>query len=178
MDASKRSAHGNAYFTGFGKAKRIVLFDTLLQNHTPDEILSILAHELGHYKLGHIAQHLALSAGLSLLGFAALGFAFASGSLASLFGLNPDPGLDLVAAAIAAQPLLHFISPLMSFLSRRAEYQADSFAKAMAGPSPMISALKKLARSNLTTLTPDALYASFYYSHPPVPARIARLSGA
>ena len=127
--------------------------------------------------IGHIAQHIALSAALSWLGFAALGFAFASGSLASLFGLNSDRGLDLVVAAIAAQPLLHFVSPLMSFLSRRAEYQADNFAKAMAGPSPMISALKKLARSNLTTLTPDALYASIYYSHPPVPARIARLSG-
>jgi STE24 endopeptidase len=174
MDASRRSTHGNAYFTGFGKAKRIVFFDMLLQNHTPDEILSILAHELGHYKLGHIGQRVAESAVLTLLGFAVLYWAFASG-VASQFGLPSDPGLVLILILMALGPVMHLISPLTSFLSRRAEYQADGFAKAMAGPEPMISALTRLSRDNLSTLTPDRLYALFYYSHPPVPARIARL---
>jgi STE24 endopeptidase len=178
MDASRRSTHGNAYFTGFGKAKRIVFFDTLLQNHTPDEILSILAHELGHYKLGHMGQRIAESAIMAFLGFAVLRWAFAGGGLAGAFGLPADPGLILIVVSTAMGPLLHLLSPLTSFLSRRAEYQADSFAKAMAGSAPMISALTKLARDNLSTLTPDTLYALFYYSHPPVPARIARLSAA
>ncbi len=178
MDASRRSAHGNAYFTGFGKAKRIVFFDTLLQKHTQDEILSILAHELGHYKLGHIGQRIAESAVFAFLGFAILGWAFASGGLTGAFGLPDDPGLTLIVVSAAIGPFLHLLSPLTSYLSRRAEYQADNFAKAMEGPAPMISALTKLARDNLSTLTPDELYASFYYSHPPVPARIARLKEA
>ena len=176
MDASRRSAHGNAYFTGFGKAKRIVFFDTLLQNHTPDEILSILAHELGHYKLGHIGQRIAEMAALTFVGFAVLRWAFAAGGLAGAFGLPAEPGVVLIVVLTATGPVLHLLSPLTSWLSRRAEYQADNFAKAMAGPGPMISALTKLARDNLSTLTPDAFYALFYYSHPPVPARIARLS--
>ena len=174
MDASKRSTHGNAYFTGFGKAKRIVFFDTLLQNHTPDEILSILAHELGHYKLGHIGQRIAEMAVFTFLGFAVLYWAFVA-DLAGSFGLAADPGLVLIIILTALGPVLHLLSPFTSFLSRRAEYQADGFAKAMAGPEPMISALTKLARDNLSTLTPDRFYALFYYSHPPVPARIARL---
>jgi STE24 endopeptidase len=175
MDASRRSTHGNAYFTGFGKGKRIVLFDTLLQNHTQDEILSILAHELGHYKLGHIGQRIAETAVYAFLGFAILGLAFASGGLAGAFGLPADPGLIFIVVLTAMGPALHVLSPLTSYLSRRAEYQADNFAKAMTGPSPMISALMRLARDNLSTLTPDALYTLFYYSHPPLPARIARL---
>lgn len=174
MDASRRSTHGNAYFTGFGKAKRIVFFDTLLQNHTPDEILSILAHELGHYKLGHITLKIAQTAALTFLGFLVLYFAFREG-LAGAFGLPHDPGLVLAVVLTAFAPVLHLLSPFTSFLSRRAEYQADHFAKAMAGAEPMISALTKLARDNLSTLTPDPFYALFYYSHPPVPARIARL---
>jgi len=177
MDASRRSTHGNAYFTGFGKAKRIVFFDTLLQNHTPEEILSILAHELGHYKLGHIGQRIAETAVLSFIGFAVFSWAFAGG-LTGVFGLPADPGLVLIVILTAFGPILHLLSPLTSFLSRRAEYQADGFAKAMAGAAPMISALTKLSRDNLSTLTPDRLYALFYYSHPPVPARIARLKGA
>lgn len=176
MDASKRTTHGNAYFTGFGRAKRIVFFDTLLHKHTPDEVVSILAHELGHYKLGHIAQRIAQSAVVAFFGFAALAWALASGQPAGAFGLPGDHGVNLIVAAIAGAPVLHLLSPLMSWLSRRAEYQADNFAAAMAGPSPMISALTKLARDNLTTLTPDLLYAWFYYSHPPVPARIAQLT--
>jgi STE24 endopeptidase len=174
MDASKRSTHGNAYFTGFGRAKRIVFFDMLLQNHTPEEILSILAHELGHYKLGHITQRIAETAVLTFFGFAVLHWAFAGG-LAGAFSLAADPGLVLIIILTAFGPVMHLLSPFTSFLSRRAEYQADSFAKAMTGAEPMISALTKLSRDNLSTLTPDELYALFYYSHPPVPLRVARL---
>jgi STE24 endopeptidase len=174
MDASKRSTHGNAYFTGFGRAKRIVFFDTLLQNHTPEEILSILAHELGHYKLGHITQRIAETAVLTFFGFAVLHWAFAGG-LAGALSLAADPGLVLIIILTALGPVMHLLSPFTSFLSRRAEYQADSFAKTMTGAEPMISALTKLSRDNLSTLTPDELYALFYYSHPPVLLRVTRL---
>lgn len=175
MDASTRSTHGNAYFSGLGRAKRIVLFDTLLQTHSPDEIESILAHELGHFKLGHIAQRMALTAGLAFAGFAAMRWAFSANGLAEAFHLRGNPGVTLVIILFASGPILRLVSPLTSFLSRRAEYQADGFAKAMVGKGPMIAALSRLARDNLSTLTPDRLYALFNYSHPPVPARIARL---
>jgi STE24 endopeptidase len=178
MDASRRSTHGNAYFTGFGKAKRIVFFDTLLEKHSPEEVESILAHELGHFKLGHIRQNIAQSAVLSFLGFAVLGWAFAAGGLASQFGLPDEPGLVLIIVLAAMQPVLHLLSPLTSWLSRRAEFQADNFAKKMLGAEPMIAALARLSRDNLSTLTPDWLYTMFYYSHPPVPVRIAHLKGA
>ena len=117
------------------------------------------------------------SAILTLLGFGVLYWAFASG-VAGQFGLPSGSGLGFDTHFDRPRPVLHLISPLTSFLSRRAEYQADGFAKAMAGPEPMISALTRLSRDNLSTLTPDRLYALFYYSHPPVPARIARLKGA
>jgi len=178
MDASKRSTHGNAYFAGFGKAKRIVFFDTLLAKHSPDEILSILAHELGHYKLGHIGQRIAETAVFAFAGFLVLGWAFASDALSGAFGLPDDPGLVLVIVLIAAGPVLHLIAPLTSFLSRRAEFEADAYAKDLLGPDSMIRALTRLSRDNLSTLTPDELYVLFYYSHPPVPMRIERLKGA
>ena len=178
MDASKRSAHGNAYFSGFGKAKRIVFFDTLLEKHSPTEILSILAHELGHYKFGHVFQRILEAAILALLAFAVLHWAFATNALAHAFGLADDPGLVLMIVLLAFGPVSHVISPLTNFLSRRAEFQADDFAKSMTGPEPMISALTKLSRDNLATLTPDWLYTLFNYSHPPVPERIAHLKGA
>ncbi len=178
MDASKRSSHGNAYFSGFGKAKRIVFFDTLLEKHTPEEIESILAHELGHYKFGHIGQRIAQSAALAFIGFALLHWAFAAGGLAKQFGLPDDPGLVLMIILTAMGPVLHLLSPLTSWLSRRAEFQADGFARKMVGAEPMISALTKLSRDNLATLTPDKVYALFYYSHPPVPLRIAELKGS
>jgi STE24 endopeptidase len=178
IDASRRSSHGNAYFSGFGKAKRIVFFDTLLQNHTQDEILSILAHELGHFKLGHIGQRLAQSAAFMFVLFAGLARAFSAGGLASQFGLPDDPGLVLTIVMIAIGPILHLAAPLTNWLSRRAEFQADAFARAMVGREPMISALTRLSRDNLATLTPDGLYVLFYYSHPPVPVRIAELRAA
>jgi STE24 endopeptidase len=178
MDASKRSAHGNAYFSGFGKAKRIVFFDTLLEKHTGDEILSVLAHELGHYKFGHILQRIVESAILAFLAFAVLHWAFATDALTKAFSLPNDPGLVLMTVLFAFAPLSHVISPLTNFLSRRAEFQADAFAKSIMGDAPMIAALTKLSRDNLATLTPDRLYILFNYSHPPVPERIAHLKGA
>ena len=177
MDASTRSARGNAYFTGFGKAKRIVLFDTLLAKHTPEEIESILAHELGHFKFGHIRQMLAMAAGLAFVGFAALHWALGPQGLSVVFSLPADPGLALIIAVLAKDPLLHILSPLMAWRSRRAEFEADDFAKRMVGKEPMIAALTRLTRDNLATLTPDRLYALFYYSHPPVPVRVAHLRG-
>jgi STE24 endopeptidase len=178
IDASRRSSHGNAYFSGFGKAKRIVFFDTLLEKHTDDEILSILAHELGHFKLGHIWQRLAQSAVFMFVLFGGLGWAFSAGGLASQFGLPDDPGLVLIIVSIAAGPILHLVAPLTNFLSRRAEFEADAFAGKMVGREPMIGALTRLSRDNLSTLTPDRLYVLFYYSHPPVPVRIAELRAA
>ena len=177
MDASTRSARGNAYFTGFGKAKRIVLFDTLLAKHTPEEIESILAHELGHFKFGHIRQMLAMAAGLAFVGFAALHWALGPQGLSAVFSLPADPGLALIIAVLAKDPLMHILSPLMAWRSRRAEFEADDFAKRMVGKEPMIAALTRLTRDNLATLTPDRLYALFYYSHPPVPVRVAHLRG-
>ncbi|MEF3365355.1 M48 family metallopeptidase [Methylocystis sp. 9N] len=175
MDASKRSTHGNAYFSGFGKAKRIVFFDTLLEKHSPDEIESILAHELGHFKFGHVRQMLLQGAALAFLGFAALWWAFGSDVFAGWFGLPSDPGLVLVALFLVKEPIAHVLSPLFAWRSRRAEFEADAFARDVVGKEPMISALTRLTRDNLATLTPDPLYASFYFSHPPVPVRVARL---
>jgi STE24 endopeptidase len=177
MDASTRSARGNAYFTGFGKAKRIVLFDTLLAKHTPEEIESILAHELGHFKFGHIRQMLALAAALAFVAFAALHWALGPQGLAAVFSMPDEPGLGLIIALLAKEPVMHILSPLFAWRSRRAEFEADDFAKAIVGKEPMISALTRLTRDNLATLTPDRLYALFYYSHPPAPVRIAHLRG-
>ena len=177
MDASTRSARGNAYFTGFGNAKRIVLFDTLLAKHTPEEIESILAHELGHFKFGHIRQMLAMAAGLAFVGFAALHWALGPQGLSVVFSLPADPGLALIIAVLAKDPVMHILSPLIAWRSRRAEFEADDFAKRMVGKEPMIAALTRLTRDNLATLTPDRLYALFYYSHPPVPVRVAHLRG-
>jgi STE24 endopeptidase len=177
MDASKRSAHGNAYFTGFGRAKRIVFFDTLLEKHTNDEILSVLAHELGHYKYGHVIQRIGESALLAFVIFAVLHWAFAAGTLPASFHLPDDPSLVLMIVMTAIGPFAGLLAPLTNFLSRRAEFQADGFAKSMVGAAPMISALTKLTRDNLATLTPDWLYTLFNYSHPPVPERIAHLQG-
>ncbi len=175
MDASKRSSHGNAYFSGFGRAKRIVFFDTLLEKHGEDEILSILAHELGHFKLGHIGQRLAQSAAFMFLIFAVLYWAFSAGGLARQFGAPDDPGVVLMIVMTAMGPLMHLSAPLANFLSRRAEFEADDFARTIVGREPMIRALTRLSRDNLSTLTPDRLYTVFYYSHPPVPVRVAQL---
>ncbi len=175
MDASTRSAHGNAYFTGFGKAKRIVFFDTLLEKHTLDEIESILAHELGHFKFGHVRQMILQAAIIAFIGFAVLYWAFGAETFAGWFGLPHDPGVVLIALLFAKEPVSHLLHPLLAARSRKNEFEADDFARRMVGKEPMISALTRLTRDNLATLTPDPLYAQFYFSHPPVPVRVAQL---
>ncbi|WP_395666687.1 M48 family metallopeptidase [Methylocella sp.] len=176
IDASRRSNHGNAYFAGFGRAKRIVFFDTLLERCSEDEILSVLAHELGHYKLGHIMWRLVQTAVALAVLFAALGLAFGSDALARAFALPADPAVVLTIVMIAAAPVARLAAPLFNLLSRRAEFEADAFARDLLGAEPMASALIRLSRDNLSTLTPDWLYAAFYYSHPPVPERVTRLA--
>jgi len=178
MDASRRSAHGNAYFSGFGRAKRIVFYDTLIDKHSVDEIESILAHELGHFKFGHVRQTLLQAAVVAFVGFSLLHWAFSAGAFAGWFGLADDPGVVLLLLLVAKEPALHLLSPLLAWRSRRAEFEADDFAREMVGKEAMISALTRLTRDNLATLTPDRLYAAFYYSHPPVPVRIAHLRAA
>lgn len=183
MDGSKRSAHANAYFTGFGAAKRVVFFDTLLQQLNPAEIDAVLAHELGHYKRRHIVQRVLLMFGVSLLGFALLGWL--SRQVWFYTGLGVLPSLDAPNDALAlllfmlVLPLgTYFLSPLLAQLSRRHEFEADAYARAQTDGGDLASALLKLYKDNASTLTPDPVYARFYYSHPPASERIARLQGS
>jgi STE24 endopeptidase len=180
MDGSKRSAHANAYFTGFGAAKRVVFFDTLLQQLSPAEIDAVLAHELGHYKRRHILKRIVFMFALSLLGFALLGWV--SGQIWFYTGLGVMPSLDAPNNALAlllfmmVVPLFtYFLSPLMARLSRSHEFEADAYAMAQTNGQDLASALLKLYKDNASTLTPDPLFARFYYSHPPASERIARL---
>jgi STE24 endopeptidase len=183
MDGSKRSAHANAYFTGFGAAKRVVFFDTLLQQLSPGEIDAVLAHELGHYKRRHILKRVALMFALSLMGFALLGWV--SGQAWFYSGLGVTPSMEAPNDALAlllflmVVPLFtFFLSPLMAQLSRRHEFEADAYAKAQTSGTDLASALLKLYKDNASTLTPDPLYARFYYSHPPASERLTRLQAA
>jgi len=180
MDGSKRSAHANAYFTGFGAAKRVVFFDTLLQQLNPAEIDAVLAHELGHYKRRHILKRIVLMFALSLLGFALLGWV--SGQTWFYTGLGVMPSLDAPNNALAlllfmmVVPLFtYFLSPLMARMSRSHEFEADAYAMAQTNGQDLASALLKLYKDNASTLTPDPVFARFYYSHPPASERIARL---
>ena len=180
MDGSKRSAHANAYFTGFGAAKRVVFFDTLLQQLSPPEIEAVLAHELGHYKRRHILQRVGLMFALSFAGFALLGWV--ANQVWFYIGLGVMPSLDAPNHALAlllfllVVPLLtYFLSPLMAQFSRRHEFEADAYAVAHTDGKDLASALLKLYQDNASTLTPDPLYARFYYSHPPASERLARL---
>ena len=175
MDASKRSAHGNAYFSGFGKGKRIVFFDTLLEKHTLEEIESILAHELGHFKYGHVFQIIVQSAVLALIAFFAIYYAFSSGIISNWFNLQNDPGVVLIALLLAKEPISLILTPVLSWRSRKAEFEADDFARKIVGQEAMVSALTRLTRDNLASLTPDPLFAAFYFSHPSVPLRVAQL---
>ena len=176
MDGSKRSSHGNAFFTGFGATKRIVLFDTLVNRLLPQEVEAVLAHELGHYKLHHIAKGMALTFGVS---FAVL---FVLGQLIdkSWFyeGLGVSSAGDAAALALfflVLPEFLFFVSPLTSLYSRRREFEADAYAKAHADSTELVKALIKLYKDNAATLTPDPLHSAFYDSHPPAATRIARL---
>lgn len=177
VDGSRRSSHGNAYFTGIGRHKRIVFFDTLLQQLAAAEIEAVLAHELGHFKLKHIRQRILVSAVSSLGGLALLGYLAARPAFYADFGV-PVPSLHaaLLLFALVGPVLMFFVTPLASLWSRRLEFQADHFATRYASARELAAALVKLYRDNASTLTPDRLYATFYYSHPPALERILRLS--
>jgi STE24 endopeptidase len=178
MDAGKRSRHTNAYFTGIGRNKRIVLFDTLLASHTEEEVLAILAHEVGHWKKKHVLKQIILLELLSLGGFYAVARFLEWQLLYRTFGFQesiPYVGLFLIGAFIS--PLGYFAQPLESAISRRFEREADDFAlDLMKTAEPMRDALKRLATDNLANLAPHPLYAWVYYSHPPLVERIERLS--
>jgi STE24 endopeptidase len=180
MDGSKRSAHGNAYFTGMGKAKRIVFFDTLIERLNPEEIEAVLAHELGHFKRQHIRKRLIQSFALSLAVLALLGWISTKPWFYLSLGVMPDfngynAGLALALFSLVMPVFGFFLTPINSMGSRKHEYEADAFAAEKSSAHDLITALVKLYQDNAATLTPDPLYSSFYDSHPPAPLRIAHL---
>ena len=180
MDGSRRSAHGNAYFTGFGAAKRIVFFDTLLARLSGSEIEAVLAHELGHFKRRHVIKRMLVTFAISLAMLALLGwltqqvwFYEGLGVRPSLIGGNS--GLALVLFFLALPVFVFFVTPLGSRTSRKHEFEADAFAATQTDAQDLVNALVKLYEDNASTLTPDPLYTAFYYSHPPASQRIDRL---
>jgi STE24 endopeptidase len=180
MDGSKRSAHGNAYFSGFGGAKRIVFFDTLLARLTPQEIEAVLAHELGHFKLKHILKRICVMFAISLAFLALLGYLKSRIWFYTGLGVTPLPfgGNDAMALILfmLALPIFTFLlSPLAALTSRKHEFEADAFAVRHTNAPDLVSALVKLYEDNASTLTPDPLHSAFYDSHPPATVRIDRL---
>jgi STE24 endopeptidase len=181
MDGSKRSAHANAYFTGFGAAKRVVFYDTLLKQLSPAEVDAVLAHELGHFKHKHIIKRIVMLFALSLAGFALLGWL--SSQIWFYTGLGVLPNMNASNDALAlllfmlVVPLFSFfISPLFAQLSRQHEFEADAYAALQTDGRDLSSALLKLYKDNASTLTPDPVFVKFYYSHPPASERLARMS--
>jgi STE24 endopeptidase len=184
MDGSRRSAHANAYFTGFGAAKRVVFYDTLLRQLDPAEVEAVLAHELGHFKHRHILKRIASLFALSLAGFALLGWLSGQPWFYTGLGVIPNLGANLNAPNDALALLLFllavpvftfFIAPLLAQLSRKHEFEADAYAVAQTSGPSLAQALLKLYQDNASTLTPDPLYVKFYYSHPPASERLARM---
>ena len=180
MDGSRRSAHGNAYFTGLGRAKRIVFFDTLIERLLPPEIEAVLAHELGHFKLKHIAKRLAFSflASLGVLGL--LGWLITQPWFFTGLGVEPsaggaNQGVALVLFMLVLPVFTFVFAPLASIMSRKHEFEADRFAARNASASDLVNALVKLYQDNASTLTPDPVHSAFYDSHPPASIRIERL---
>lgn len=182
MDGSKRSAHGNAYFTGFGKSRRIVFFDTLLSKLTPSEIEAVLAHELGHFKHKHIVKRLGMSLLTSLLMFALLGWLAQQSWFYGGLGVAPlvdgNNGMALLLFFLVLPVFTFLLTPLTSWLSRRDEFEADQFAASQSPSSELVSALVKLFNDNAATLTPDPVHSAFYDSHPPATIRIRALATA
>lgn len=182
MDGSRRSQHANAYFTGLGRSKRVVFYDTLLRQLTPSEVEAVLAHELGHFHRRHIPKRMVLMFGASLAGFALLGWL--TGQIGFYTGLGvrpsltpeaPNNALALILFLMTVPLAAFFLSPLFSALSRKDEFQADAYAAQQAEGGALASALLKLHQDNASTLTPDPVYVGFYYSHPPAAQRLARL---
>ncbi len=181
MDGSKRSAHANAYFTGFGAAKRVVFYDTLLAKLSPGEVDAVLAHELGHFKHKHIIKRIAGLFALSLVGFALLGWLSTQVWFYTGLGVRPNlsgpnDALALLLFLMAVPVFSFFISPLFAQLSRRHEFEADAYAVQQTSGQDLSTALLKLYEDNASTLTPDPLYVRFYYSHPPASERLARMT--
>jgi STE24 endopeptidase len=180
MDGSKRSAHGNAYFSGFGANKRIVFFDTLLARLAPEEIEAVLAHELGHFKLRHIIKRIAVMFAVSLGFLALLGYLKEQTWFYTGLGVDPLLGASNDAMALIlfmlVLPVFTFVlSPLTSISSRKHEFEADAFAATHTDARDLVSALVKMYEDNASTLTPDPLHSAFYDSHPPATVRIAHL---
>jgi STE24 endopeptidase len=183
MDGSKRSAHANAYFTGFGASKRVVFYDTLLAQLSPAEVDAVLAHELGHFKHKHIAKRMVSLFGMSLLGFALLGwlsqqawFYLGLGVAPNMVG--PNDALALLLFMMVLPLAGTFVTPVFAQLSRKHEFEADAYAVAHTNGQDLSSALLKLYKDNASTLTPDPVYVKFYYSHPPASERLGRMQAA
>ncbi len=176
MDGSRRSSHGNAYFTGFGNSKRIVFFDTLLESLNADEMEAVLAHELGHFKHKHVRNRLFIMFTSSLLGFWLLGWLSNQEWFYSGLGVSqPSDAVALMLFLLVSPVFTFFLSPISAYFSRKQEFQADDFAIDQTSGERMIQALLKLYQENANTLTPDPLYSAFYDSHPPAPVRIAHI---
>lgn len=179
MDSSRRSSHGNAYFSGFGAAKRIVLFDTLISRLTPTEVEAVLAHELGHFKRQHVRRRLVLIFSLSFVVFAAMGWLLQHAVVFEALGLGrPTTAGAILLIMLTAPYLLFVLRPLMASYSRRHEFEADAYAAEHADAGALVSALVRLYKDNASTLTPDPVHSAVYDSHPPAAQRIARLQGA
>ena len=175
MDGSRRSTHGNAYFTGVGNNKRIVFFDTLMESLQPEEIEAVLAHELGHFRKRHVLRRMLLSFALSLAGLAVLGWLSTESWFYTALGVDvPSNHLALMLFMIVVPVFTFPLTPLMAWLSRRDEFEADEYAAEQADAGALVTALCKLYRDNATTLTPDPVHSGFYDSHPPAPVRVAR----
>ena len=177
MDGSKRSSKSNAFFTGFGKNKKIALYDTLIANHSTSELVAVLAHEIGHFKKKHIMQTLFLGIAQTGVLFFVLGFFIRSEPLSSAFGVNePSVYCSLLFFTLLFKPISKILSVLMNILSRKNEFEADAYAADVTGNADsLITALKKLSADNLSNLTPHPFYVFMHYSHPPVSLRIKEL---
>jgi STE24 endopeptidase len=182
MDGSKRSAHANAYFTGFGAAKRVVFYDTLLARLSAGEVDAVLAHELGHFKHKHIVKRIVSMFALSLVGFALLGYVVQQSWFYTGLGVQPNligtnDALALLLFMLVLPVFSFFVGPLFAQLSRKHEFEADAYAVKQTSAQDLCSALLKLFEDNASTLTPDPMYVRFYYSHPGASERLARICG-
>ena len=176
MDGSARSSHGNAYFTGFGKNKRVVFFDTLLERLNADEIEAVLAHELGHFKHKHVIKRIAMMFFVSFVGLALLGWLNQQTWFYAGLGVDtPSTYMALILFLLVSPVFLFVLRPIMASYSRQNEFEADAYAAKHASAKHLVKALVKLYRDNASTLTPDPLHSAFYDSHPPASIRIEKL---
>jgi STE24 endopeptidase len=176
MDGSRRSGHGNAYFTGLGNNKRIVFFDTLVNSLDEEELEAVLAHELGHFKCKHVIKMLVTSSIMTLISFAILGWLITQNWFFEGLGVtSPSNASALLVFMLVSPVFTTFMQPISAYFQRKFEFEADDFATRHAQGSKMISGLVKLYEENASTLTPDPLYSAFHYSHPPAAIRIAHI---